>query len=51
VLTFTDGRISNIWMVADELGALVAMDAVRLSADRSPQAVVPQSADDHGSPG
>jgi ketosteroid isomerase-like protein len=51
VLTLTDGRISNIWMVADELGALVAMDAVRLSADRSPQAVVPQSADDHGSPG
>ena len=51
VLTLTDGRISNIWMVADELGALVAMDAVQLSSGRSPQAVVPQSADDHGSPG
>jgi predicted ester cyclase len=38
VLTLTDGRISDIWMVADdiwmvadELGALVALDAVRLS--------------------
>jgi ketosteroid isomerase-like protein len=31
VLTVTDGRISSIWMVADELGALVAVDAVRLS--------------------
>ena len=30
VLTVTDGRISSIWMVADELGALVAVDAVRL---------------------
>jgi predicted ester cyclase len=29
VLTITDGRISDIWMVADELGALVAMGAVR----------------------
>jgi predicted ester cyclase len=37
VLTITDGRISDIWMVADELGALVAMDAVRLSADGSSQ--------------
>jgi predicted ester cyclase len=32
VLTITDGRISSIWMVADELGALVAVDAVRLSS-------------------
>ena len=30
VLTLTDGRISDIWMVADELGALAALDAVRL---------------------
>ena len=28
ILTLTDGRISNIWMVADELGALAAIDAV-----------------------
>jgi|SRR4051812_44984179 predicted ester cyclase len=44
VLTITDGRISDIWMVADELGALVAMDAVRLAADRPPQATVEQPA-------
>jgi predicted ester cyclase len=31
VLTITDGRISDIWMVADELGTLVALDAVRLA--------------------
>jgi predicted ester cyclase len=31
ILTITDGRISSIWMVADELGTLVAADAVRLS--------------------
>ncbi len=30
ILTLTDGLISNIWMVADELGALVAIDAVAL---------------------
>ena len=30
VLTLTGGRISNIWMVADELGALVAINAVAL---------------------
>jgi predicted ester cyclase len=35
VLTITEGRISQIWMVADELGALVAMDAVRLSPPRA----------------
>jgi ketosteroid isomerase-like protein len=34
VLTITDGRISTIWMVADELGALVAADAVQLSPPR-----------------
>jgi len=32
VLTITEGRISGIWMVADELGALVSVDAVRLSS-------------------
>jgi hypothetical protein len=31
VLTITEGLISDIWMVADELGALVSVDAVRLS--------------------
>ncbi|WP_138734722.1 ester cyclase [Modestobacter excelsi] len=31
VLTLTDGRISDIWMVADELGALVGIGAVRLA--------------------
>ncbi|WP_127126039.1 ester cyclase [Georgenia sp. SYP-B2076] len=30
ILTLTDGRISSIWMVADELGALAAHDLVRL---------------------
>jgi len=30
ILTLTDGLISNIWMVADELGALVSIDAVAL---------------------
>jgi predicted ester cyclase len=35
VLTLTDGRISDIWMVADELGALVALDVVRLSPHRA----------------
>jgi ketosteroid isomerase-like protein len=32
VLTLAGGRISSIWMVADELGALLALDAVRLSS-------------------
>ena len=32
VLTLTGGRISEIVMVADELGALAALDAVRLVA-------------------
>ena len=31
ILSLTDGRISSIWMVADELGALAAVDAVRLA--------------------
>jgi ketosteroid isomerase-like protein len=31
LLTITDGRISNIWMCADELGTLVSADAVRWS--------------------
>ena len=31
ILTLTEGRISNIWMCADELGALVSADAVRWS--------------------
>ncbi len=30
ILTLTNGLISNIWMVADELGALAAIDAVAL---------------------
>jgi len=30
VMTLTDGRISEIWMVADELGALAAVGAVAL---------------------
>jgi predicted ester cyclase len=32
VLTITGGRVSGIWMVADELGALTAVGAVRLTA-------------------
>jgi predicted ester cyclase len=28
ILTLTDGKISNIWMAADELGALASLDAV-----------------------
>ena len=31
ILTLTNGRISNIWMVADEPGALVAINAVTLT--------------------
>ena len=31
ILTVTDGLITEIWMVSDELGALVAIDAVTLS--------------------
>ena len=31
ILTVTDGRISNVWMTADELGALHALDAVALT--------------------
>jgi hypothetical protein len=32
VLTITDGRISAVWMVADQLAALAAAGVVRLSA-------------------
>jgi ketosteroid isomerase-like protein len=32
VLTLVDGRIAGIWMVADELGALAAVDAVRITS-------------------
>jgi len=39
ILTLTDGRISNIWMVADELGALVAADAVVFAPEVSPARV------------
>jgi predicted ester cyclase len=35
VLTLTDGRISSLWMVADELGALVGLEAVSLRPRRS----------------
>jgi hypothetical protein len=31
ILTRTDGLITDIWMVADDLGALVQLDAVRLA--------------------
>jgi ketosteroid isomerase-like protein len=34
VLRLTDGRISDIWMAADELGALVAVGAIRRWPDR-----------------
>jgi predicted ester cyclase len=34
VLTLTDGRISAIWMTADELGALVTVGAVQRWPDR-----------------
>jgi hypothetical protein len=34
ILTLSEGVISSIWMVADELGALAAVDAVRLGAHR-----------------
>jgi predicted ester cyclase len=33
ILTLTDGRISNIWMTADELGALSVVGAARLVAE------------------
>jgi predicted ester cyclase len=31
ILTRTDGRVTDIWVVADDLGALVQLDAVRLA--------------------
>ncbi len=37
VLTVTDGRVSSIWVVSDELGLLGQLDAVTLSRT-SPQA-------------
>jgi len=36
LLTLTDGRISSLWMAADELGALSAVGAVRLAGDAHP---------------
>lgn len=33
ILTVADGRISEIWMVADWLTALAAADAVRIASD------------------
>lgn len=36
ILTLTDGRVSRIRMVADELAALAAIDAVSFSADAPP---------------
>jgi hypothetical protein len=36
ILTVTDGRISEVWMTADELGALSAAGAVTLSGAASP---------------
>jgi ketosteroid isomerase-like protein len=38
VLTLADGRITDIVMVADELGALTALDAVRLRSPADPVA-------------
>jgi hypothetical protein len=35
VLTLTEGRISSLWMVADELGALAQVGAVALVAPAS----------------
>ena len=35
LLTLTDGRISSLWMAADELGALSAVGAVQLTGDAS----------------
>jgi hypothetical protein len=34
VLELTDGLITGIWVVADELGLLLQLDAVRLAEDR-----------------
>ena len=36
ILTLTGGRISSIGMVADELGALTAVDAVRIVGSGPP---------------
>jgi predicted ester cyclase len=32
ILTLVDGRISNVWMTADELGVLASLDAITLVA-------------------
>ena len=32
VLTLVDGRITNVWMTADELGVLASIDAITLVA-------------------
>jgi hypothetical protein len=34
VLELTDGLVTGIWVVADELGLLLQLDAVRLADDR-----------------
>jgi SnoaL-like polyketide cyclase len=31
ILTLTDGRISDIWVISDDLGLLQQLDAVRLA--------------------
>jgi predicted ester cyclase len=36
ILTLTDGKVSRIWMAADELGALVSVDAVAWREDAAP---------------
>jgi hypothetical protein len=41
VLTLTDGRISDIRMVADWLGALATVGAVHVSADAAEPAARP----------
>jgi ketosteroid isomerase-like protein len=43
VLTLTDGRISDIRMVADWLGALATVGAVQVSADAAEPAARPSS--------
>ena len=43
VLTLTDGRISDVWMVADWLTALTAAGVVQLSDGVTPSARTDQS--------
>jgi hypothetical protein len=40
VLTVREGRISEIWMVADRLGMLAGTGAVRLATDETDERVV-----------